>query len=111
LKGMYNLRHVEKPPTAPAQVDEIDPELRRLHPFLSGTLIAYTIGICFLSRGYIVPTYMILGLAVVYQRLHTKQVVVSPLPKWTIFAWPRLAGLSCCFLIASYTFVRMFVKW
>ena len=73
------------------------------------TLVAYTIGICFLSRSYIVPTYMMLGLAVVYLRLHATQVAV-PMPAWTFLAWPRLAGISGGFLIASYTFVRMFAK-
>ena len=111
IKGMYDLRVAPQPDAqATEQPDAIDPELRRLHPFLMATLIAYTIGISFLSRTYIVPTYMILGLAVVYMRLHTTQVEIS-LPKWTILAWPRLAGVSCGFLIASYTFVRMFVKW
>ena len=102
LKGLYDLGRV------PAE--ETDPELRRLHPFLMATLIAYTVGICFLSRSYIVPTYLMLGLAVVYMRLHSTQVVV-PMPAWTMFTWPRLAGISCSFLVVSYTFVRMFVKW
>ena len=105
IKGMYDLRQ-----SASADADELDPELRRLHPFLLATVIAYTVGICFLSRSYIVPTYMILGLAVVYMRLHTKQVAIA-LPAWNRLAWPRLAGVSFSFLIASYTFVRLFVKW
>jgi len=106
VKGMYDVRAVPRPDDEP---DEIDPELRRLHPFLSASLVAYTIGICFLSRSYIVPTYMILGLAVVYMRLYAKQATV-PLPAWTVFTWPKLAGISCGFLVASNVFVRMFVK-
>jgi O-antigen ligase len=107
LKGLYDLRQRAN---ANADADEIDPELRRLHPFLLATVIAYTVGICFLSRSYIVPTYMILGLAVVYMRLHTTQVAIAPLA-WNRLVWPRLAGVSFSFLIASYTFVRIFVKW
>jgi hypothetical protein len=107
IKGMYDLRGGPLPGAEP---DGIDPELRRLHPFLMATLIAYTVGISFLSRGYIVPTYMVLGLTVVYMRLHTTQVIVA-LPTWTLAAWPRLGGVSFSFLVASYTFVRMFVKW
>jgi O-antigen ligase len=99
LKGMYDLRNR----------DQDDPELHRLYPFLMATLAAYTVGICFLSRSYIVPTYMILGLAVVYQRLHATQAPIA-LPAWT-FAWPRLAGVSFGFLISSYAFVRMFVRY
>ena len=104
VRGLFQLR---KPPP---ESDEVDPELRRLHPFMMGMTIAYTIGICFLSRGYIVPTYMILGLAVVYLRLHATQTTIA-LPAWTFLAWSRLVGVSGGFLIASYTFVRMFVNW
>ncbi len=100
LRGMFDLRN---------RTDDLEPELRRLYPFLSAAIVAYTVGICFLSRSYIVPTYMILGLAVVYMRLHAGQVSV-PLPAWTFGAWPRLAALSCCFLAAANVFVRMFAQ-
>ena len=89
VKGMYDLR-----PEAGDTDRDIRPELRRLYPFLMGTLVAYTIGICFLSRGYIVPTYMVLGLAVVFMRLHSKQAAV-PMLKWNgFFVWCRLGGVS-----------------
>jgi O-antigen ligase len=107
IKGMTDLRGASEGASA---AEELDPELRRLHPFLMAMLIAYTVGICFLSRSYIVPTYMVLGLAVVYLRLHAAQVS-APLPAWNFAAWPRLAGVSGGFLIASYTLVRVFVKW
>jgi O-Antigen ligase len=108
VKGMYDLRRNAEGAACKSQ--EIDPELQRLYPFLMATLVAYTIGICFLSRNYIVPTYMVLGLAVVYLRLHSTQVTVA-LPTWNRLVWPRLVGISFSFLIASHLFVRMFVKW
>src|ERR1051325_270562 len=77
LKGMFDLRGA---PDAPAA----DPELRRLHPFLMATIVAYTIGICFLSRSYIVPTYLLLGLAVIYMRLYAAQAE-EPSPAWPGF--------------------------
>jgi O-Antigen ligase len=107
LKGIYDLR---RGPVDSQSMAELDPELRRLHPFLMGTLVAYAVGICFLSRCYIVPTYLVLGLAVVYLRLHAKQFS-TPRASSSFFVWPRLAGISCGFLIASYTFVRVFVNW
>lgn len=111
IKGMYDMRTAPPVEAAPAEAkDDIDPELQRLHPFLMATLIAYTVGVCFLSRSYIVPTYMVLGLAVVYLRLRAAQAS-EPMPAWGMLTWPRLAGLSGGFLIASYTFVRLFVKW
>jgi len=54
-------------------------------------------------------TYLIFGLAVVYLRLHATRGSV-PVPALT-FLWPRLAAVSGGFLIAAYTFVRMFVSW
>lgn len=104
LKGMYDLR---QPAPVDGETDEVDPEMRRLYPYLMATLIAYTVGICFLSRSYIVPTYMMLGLAVVYMRVHAAQVT-APLPAWTFSTWPRLAGISFGFLLASNVFVRVF---
>jgi hypothetical protein len=108
LKGLYELR--KKPACAIDEV-ETDPELLRMHPFLFGMVVAYTIGICFLSRSYIVPTYMMLGVTVVYMRLRARSAAKIVMPSWLQFIWPKLAGVSCCFLIASYTFVRLFVKW
>lgn len=120
LKGMYDLRERQSPSASEEPADStrwrsgsdmpVDPELRRLHPFLTATLVAYTIGICFLSRSYVVPTYMMLGMAVVYMRLRVKEAPVA-LPALNVFAWPRLAGISFGFLAASYVFVRMFVNW
>lgn len=106
LKGMYDLRAKADDPAG----TEADLELRRLHPFLMATLVAYTIGICFLSRSYVVPTYMMLGMAVVYMRLRVREAPIA-LPAVTLVAWPRLAGISCGFLAASYVFVRVFVNW
>jgi hypothetical protein len=112
LRGLYGARPT---PDETAPADEpprpaADPELLRLHAFLMGMLIAYAVGIFFLSRAYVVPTYLMLGLSVVYQRLRTEGAPAVT-PAWCKPALPRLAGLSFCFLIASYTFVRLFVNW
>jgi hypothetical protein len=84
-----------------------DAELKRLHPYLMAMLVAYAAGIFFLSRSYIVPTYLLLGLAVVYLRLRS----TGTTPAWCKLAFARLAGVSVCFLIGAYTFVRLFVNW
>jgi O-antigen ligase len=107
IKGLYDLR---RQPNDATESEDVDPELRRLHPFLMATVVAYTIGICFLSRSYIVPTYMMLGLAVAYMRMHSAQVS-KPIAAWSRSVWPRLAGISCSFLVGAYVFVRVFVHW
>jgi O-antigen ligase len=101
LKGLYDLR---------AANDGSDPDTQRLHPYLSAMLVAYTVGICFLSRTYIVPTYLMLGLALVYLRLRAAEAE-QPSLAWSRFVWPRLAGVSGGFLVFAYTFVRLFVHW
>lgn len=70
-------------------------------------LVAYAVGIFFLSRSYIVPTYLLLGLAVVYLRLRS----TGTTPAWCKLALAQMAGVSVCFLVGAYTFVRMFVNW
>ena len=86
---------------------DTDAELLRLHPYLMAMFVAYAVGIAFLSRSYIVPTYLLLALVVVYLRMRSTEVSVN----WSKPALVRLAGVSCAFLFVSYTFVRLFVTW
>lgn len=46
-----------------------NPTLFRLRPFLLAIFVGYTVGIFSLSRAYVQPTYMMLGLAEVYLRM------------------------------------------
>jgi len=112
LQGLYLLR--ERKNAGPEAVDlpgsdELDPELRRLHPYVLAMVASYAVGILFLSLSYAVPTYMILGLATVYLRLRAGHGFVSV--DWNRLVLPRLAGVSGVFLVVSYTFVRLFVHW
>jgi hypothetical protein len=117
VHGLYRLRvqpaavptstEAYNNPTPAEERPVADPELERLHPYLMAMIVAYAVGIAFLSRSYIVPTYLLLGLAVVYLRLRSSGVA----PKWCKLAWVQLAGVSVCFLMGAYVFVRMFVNW
>ncbi len=107
FRGLHLAKQIQDNLTERA---DTDPELHRLLPYLTAVIVAYTVGIAFLSRCYIVPTYMILGLATAYLRLHATQQEIA-LPDWKSFLFPRLAGLSFCFLIGAHTFIRMFVVW
>lgn len=119
LHGLYRARSAQQTPGAenlperaehtppqPAPPDA-DPELQRLHPYLMAMFVAYAVGISFLSRGNIVPTYLMLGLAVVYMRLRATGTTIA----WCKLVPMRLAAVSVGYLIVSYTFVRVFVSW
>jgi hypothetical protein len=57
-----------------------NPALARLQPFVLAILIGYASGVFSLSRNYIVPTYMVLGLTAAYL-----QIVRPALPIWFRF--------------------------
>jgi hypothetical protein len=85
----------------------VDPELRRDQPFLLGTIVAYAAGMISLSLCYVVPTYLMLGLAHAYGQM----TVVRPPPPPARFGPQvvlRLALISIGFLAFTYVFVRLF---
>jgi hypothetical protein len=88
--------------------DESNDELERLRPYLTALIVSYATGIILLSRVYIVPTYMVVGLATVYFRLvkvpHELLVFNGRLAM-------RFAAVSASSLFCTYLFVRLFVIW
>jgi putative inorganic carbon (hco3(-)) transporter len=86
----------------------LDPELRRLYPYLFGMLAAYAVGMLSLTLCYIIPTYTMLGLATVYRQMSESD---PPLPEQRFDASLalRLGGSSVGLLFALYVFVRLFV--
>lgn len=102
----------------------MDPELRRLRPYLLAVVAAYSVGMLTLSVPYIVPTYTILGLATAY--LSMEKVAVawadssfrqtgfyrrpSPSAPWSLLVG-QVVLVSILFLAAVYVLVRLFVRW
>jgi putative inorganic carbon (HCO3(-)) transporter len=88
----------------------LDPQLRRLQPFLLGALAGYAVSILSLSMTDRVPTYFMLALAGVFPLFARSEPPVSP-PRVS----PRLIGavfaISIGFLAFLYVFVRVFVSW
>jgi hypothetical protein len=87
-----------------------DPELGRLRPYLMAIVAAYATCMLTISRNYIVPTYMLLGLVSVYLRLATRGTPLRPMRVGTALAWHFMA-ISVAFIIVSYAFVRTFVRF
>lgn len=88
----------------------LDPELRRLHPYLLGVVAAWATGMLSLTLCYIIPTYTMLALAVVYRRL-TATIPPMPTPRFDAPLALRLGGLSIAVFIGLNLFVRFFVAW
>ncbi len=82
----------------------------RLHPFLFGAVAAYALGLMSLSMGYVIPTYLVVGLAVAYARI-TPCYSPLPAPRFDGTAVRRLFCLSLGFLALMYVTVRVFIRW
>jgi O-antigen ligase len=91
---------------APRRGELVDPEWRRLYPYVLGVVAAYTTGMMTLSVGFIVPTYTILGLALVY--LRTAPVwPPRPAPAFDGRLVGQMALGSVLFLAAMHGFVLL----
>ncbi len=85
-------------------------DLKQLQPFLLATLVAYCLGMMTLSIPFIVPTYLVLALAVVYTRMAQRTALFAPPP--LRIDNPALIGsilaAGVCFLIGMYIFINTF---
>jgi O-antigen ligase len=89
--------------------DILDPEVLRLRPYLLAGLLAYIFGMLSLSRDYIVPTYMMLGMASAYVGMPAVAGRVA-LPGMTPRLVAILAGISLLTLASLFIFVRFFAR-
>jgi hypothetical protein len=101
---LYRFRYVSR--EVPART------LRRFHPFLFAMLTGWTMGLMSLSRCYVVPTYLVIGLVAAFQN-QAGAVLVPP----RVFAFldtrhiVRWAGASVCCLAGFFVFVKLFARW
>jgi len=85
-----------------------DPEMRRLYPYVSGLVAAWTVGMMSLTLCYILPTYTVLALATVFVRTAPAE---PPLPatRFDLRLLGRLLLAAGCGFAALYLFVRVFL--
>jgi O-antigen ligase len=82
----------------------------RLAIWLMALVGCYACGILMLSRTFVPPTYMVLGLAAAYFRL-PDAVNYRPLLHFTARKAAALVPVSCAFLGCAYLYVRLVVRW
>jgi hypothetical protein len=94
------------------RIEILDPELRRMMPYVAAMLAGWCTGMATLSRVYVPPTYMIVGVAAAYINLvgfHRRRpqpiIVLDNLvaQRWVLCS---IGLLACCF-----AFVRMFARF
>lgn len=90
-----------------------DPGLRHLRPYLLAMISAYCFGSLTISRNYVVPTYMTLGLASCYPRLvgEWSPRLGNPIPCVSPALAARWLGSALACIVAIYLFVRVFARW
>ena len=92
------------------KIQVLDEELAHLTPCLAAALMAYCVGMLSLTRNYVIPTYLMLGLASSYLALvrtnpQKAQIRFGMSLLGRTFAW------SMMFLLAMQLFVKVAVRW
>jgi O-antigen ligase len=85
------------------------PDLLRLRPYLLAAVLAYVVGMFSLSRAYIVPTYLMLGLADAYLALPGVAGRMRA-PKMSLKLVGVLVLVSLCTLVALHVFVKIYAQ-
>jgi putative inorganic carbon (hco3(-)) transporter len=97
----WMLRRLGQPENAP-----LDPELRRLRTYLIALVAGYAVGMSTITRAYVVPTFMVLGLVSAYVAAVNEQTPSRAI-RWDIYLVRRLGLVSVAFVLAAYSFVRI----
>jgi putative inorganic carbon (hco3(-)) transporter len=85
----------------------LDPELLALQPYLLAGIAAYILGMMTLSIGYLVPTFMMLAISVVYTQMASRVCLLPPPPlRFDIPHIGRMAAAGVGTLACIYVFVR-----
>lgn len=101
----YALREL-KQLNAPGVV-VLDPDMRRLRPYLTAAVVGFVGGMLSVSYSYALPTYAVLGIADVYLRVSPVHPPPAPQRFEGRFVL-RMIGISVTFLLCLYVFVRLF---
>ncbi|MFN0197616.1 MAG: O-antigen ligase family protein [Planctomycetaceae bacterium] len=90
---------------------DMHPDLVRFRPYMAALLTGWGVGLLSLSRCYVVPTYLILGLAACYLDMAGRNLKPArPLVWWDRrHAW-RLATTSMGFLFSLFVVVLVFAR-
>lgn len=89
-------------------VSDDETQMLRLRPYLAGIVAAYAIGMLSLSRAYVTPTYLVLGVCAVYLRLAENRA--QPTSRFDMRFVRSMALAGVLFLSVMYVFVHLFAN-
>ena len=94
------------------KLELVHPELKRFAPYLAGILAGWGVGLFSLSRCYVVPTYMVIGMAASFIALAGPRLA----PACWLIAWnkPHVQKMVVCsgmLLAFLYVFVKVFARF
>ena len=96
--------------TQAVYVISVAAELAGMHPYLMAAVAGYAAGLVSLSRNYIVPTYLVIGVAHVYLNMVSAYLPL-PAQSVTMRLIFRVLVLSAVTVVAFYILVRMLARW
>lgn len=90
--------------------DEIKhPALSHLRPYLFAVVIAASISMLSLSRNYVVPTYLIMGLGAVHFQLTQPRTSLEPIRvDGRLLGWLFVASVG--FIVLNYLYIKVFFR-
>jgi len=88
----------------------LPPALAGMRPYLLAAIAGYAGAMLSLSRNYIVPTYLVIGLSAVYLRLVQGDIPLREF-RFDQRLARRMAFASVLFVAGTYAFVRVFARW
>ncbi len=91
-------------------IQVLDEELAHLTPCLGAVLVAYCVGMLSLTRNYVIPTYLMLGLASSYLAL-VRTNPQKPQIRFGMSLLGRTFAWSMVFLLTMQLFVKVAVRW
>jgi O-antigen ligase len=90
----------------PAAQARLHPALREWRPYVLAVMVAFSIGLCSLSRCYVVSTYLVIGMAAAFVGLLAEHDPAA-VPRMSVPLAQRVTGVSIAVLVASYVFTKI----
>jgi putative inorganic carbon (hco3(-)) transporter len=81
------------------------PNLKRMYPYVIAMVVAYAAGCYSLTRNFVVPTYLVLGLATAFMSM-----AYSNTPDWFCIN-QRLVKRLCVVGVCGFVFLKLFTQY